>query len=90
MFSLTVCVLRVCVPITLMAFNCVFSVVDEVWHQQAVFRLLQLVELPLLEKLLEGKDSSRPPLNGMDSDSDLLYTSSYLDREVLKAFSEAQ
>ncbi|XP_049418813.1 DEP domain-containing protein 7 [Epinephelus fuscoguttatus] len=66
------------------------ELVDEVWHQQAVFRLLQLVELPLLEKLLEGKDSSRPPLNGMDSDSDLLYTSSYLDREVLKAFSEAQ
>uniref|UniRef100_A0A8D0D1S4 DEP domain-containing protein 7 n=1 Tax=Sander lucioperca TaxID=283035 RepID=A0A8D0D1S4_SANLU len=66
------------------------SVVDEVWHQQAVFRLLQLIELPLLEKLLEGKDTSRPPLHGMDSDPDLLYTSSYLDREVLKAFSEAQ
>ncbi|KAF1392955.1 hypothetical protein PFLUV_G00033400 [Perca fluviatilis] len=66
------------------------ELVDEVWHQQAVFRLLQLIELPLLEKLLEGKDTSRPPLHGMDSDPDLLYTSSYLDREVLKAFSEAQ
>uniref|UniRef100_A0A3B4VCR6 DEP domain-containing protein 7 n=1 Tax=Seriola dumerili TaxID=41447 RepID=A0A3B4VCR6_SERDU len=64
--------------------------VDEVWHQQAVFRLLQLIELPLLENLLEGKDASRPPLHGTDSDPDLLYTSSYLDREVLKAFSEAQ
>ncbi|XP_071346115.1 DEP domain-containing protein 7 isoform X1 [Trachinotus anak] len=64
--------------------------VDEVWHQQAVFRLLQLIELPLLENLLEGKDTSRPPLHGTDSDPDLLYTSSYLDREVLKAFSEAQ
>lgn len=69
---------------------CVFTVVDEVWHQQAVFRLLQLIELPLLENLLEGKDTSRPSLRGMDSDLDLLYTSSYLDREVLKAFSEAQ
>lgn len=68
----------------------VFTVVDEVWHQQAVFRLLQLIELPLLENLLEGKDTSRRPLHGMDSDPDLLYTSSYLDREVLKAFSEAQ
>uniref|UniRef100_A0A3B4VF04 DEP domain-containing protein 7 n=1 Tax=Seriola dumerili TaxID=41447 RepID=A0A3B4VF04_SERDU len=64
--------------------------VDEVWHQQAVFRLLQLIELPLLENLLEGKDASRPPLHGTDSDPDLLYTSSYLDREVLKAFSEAR
>ncbi|KAM7015647.1 DEP domain-containing protein 7 isoform 1-T4 [Tautogolabrus adspersus] len=66
------------------------EIVDEVWHQQAVFRLLQLIELPLLENLLEGKHTSRPPLHGMDSDPDLLYTSSYLDREVLKAFSEAQ
>ncbi|XP_036952731.1 DEP domain-containing protein 7 isoform X2 [Acanthopagrus latus] len=66
------------------------ELVDEVWHQQAVFRLLQLIELPLLESLLEGKDTSRPLLHGMDSDPDLLYTSSYLDREVLKAFSEAQ
>lgn len=68
----------------------VFTVVDEVWHQQAVFRLLQLIELPLLESLLEGKETSRRALHGMDSDPDLLYTSSYLDREVLKAFSEAQ
>ncbi|XP_037604207.1 DEP domain-containing protein 7 isoform X2 [Sebastes umbrosus] len=66
------------------------ELVNEVWHQQAVFRLLQLIELPLLEKLLEGQDPSRPPLHGVDSDPDLLYTSSYLDREVLKAFSEAQ
>uniref|UniRef100_A0A667XBA4 DEP domain-containing protein 7 n=1 Tax=Myripristis murdjan TaxID=586833 RepID=A0A667XBA4_9TELE len=66
------------------------ELVDEVWHQQAVFRLLQLIELPLVENLLEVKDSTRPPLRGMDSDPDLLYTSSYLDREVLKAFSEAQ
>lgn len=67
---------------------CVFTVVDEVWQQQAVFRLLQLIELPLLENLLEGKDDLR--LTYPSSDQDLLYTSSYLDREVLKAFSEAQ
>ncbi|XP_068616697.1 DEP domain-containing protein 7 [Brachionichthys hirsutus] len=67
------------------------ELVDEVWNQQAIFRLLQLIELPLLENLLEGRDASRPPpLRGMDSDPDLLYTSRYLDREVLKAFSEAQ
>lgn len=60
---------------------------DEVWHQQAVFRLLQLIELPLLESLLEGTDTSK---SGVSNDADLLYTSSYLDREVLRAFSEAQ
>lgn len=66
------------------------TVVDEVWQQQATLRLLQLIELPLLESLLEGKESPRPPLHGMDSDPDLLYTSNYVDREILKAFSEAQ
>ncbi|KAI5629679.1 DEP domain-containing protein 7 isoform X1, partial [Silurus asotus] len=65
------------------------TVVDEVWQQQATLRLLQLIELPLLESLLEGKESPRPPLHGMDSDPDLLYTSNYVDREILKAFSEA-
>lgn len=69
---------------------CVFTVVDEVWQQQAVFRLLQLIELPLLENLLEGKDALQLPYPSRDRDQDLLYTSSYLDREVLKAFSEAQ
>lgn len=63
------------------------DVMDEVWHQQAVFRLLQLIELPLLESLLEGTDTSK---SGVSNDADLLYTSSYLDREVLRAFSEAQ
>ncbi|CAG5854708.1 unnamed protein product [Menidia menidia] len=62
----------------------------EVWHQQAVSRLLQLIELPLLESLLENEGSSGSPLHGTDSDPDLMYSSSYLDREVLKAFSEAQ
>lgn len=66
------------------------TVVDEVWQQQATLRLLQLIELPLLESLLEGKEGPRPPLHGMDSDPDLLYTSNYVDREILKAFSEAQ
>uniref|UniRef100_A0AAY4E141 DEP domain-containing protein 7 n=1 Tax=Denticeps clupeoides TaxID=299321 RepID=A0AAY4E141_9TELE len=37
------------------------NVVDEVWRQQTVLRLLQLIELPLLESLLDGKESPRPP-----------------------------
>lgn len=64
---------------------------SEVWHQQAVLRLLQLIELPLLENLLAGaSDAFRPPSLGRNSEQNLVYTSSYLDREVLKAFSEAQ
>lgn len=66
------------------------DVMDEVWHQQAVFRLLQLIELPLLENLFEGTDLSKTNLSGNSSDNDVMCTSSYLDREVLKAFSEAQ
>ncbi|KAJ7994710.1 hypothetical protein DPEC_G00252310 [Dallia pectoralis] len=66
------------------------ELMDEVWRQQTVFRLLQLIELPLLESLLECPERPRARLHCMDSDPDLLYTSSYLDREVLKAFSEAQ
>ncbi|XP_072236516.1 DEP domain-containing protein 7 [Leuresthes tenuis] len=62
----------------------------EVWHQEAVSRLLQLVDLPLLENLLESEGASRSPLHGTDSDPDLMYSSNYLDREVLKAFGEAQ
>ncbi|XP_061882649.1 DEP domain-containing protein 7 isoform X2 [Entelurus aequoreus] len=65
------------------------KLVHEVWRQQAVCRLLQLIELPLLEDLLQGKDASRSSLYAVDGNSDLMLTSSYLDREVLKAFSEA-
>ncbi|KAG5839985.1 hypothetical protein ANANG_G00211310 [Anguilla anguilla] len=66
------------------------TLVDGVWHEQTVLRLLQLVELPLVDSLLEGTDSQLPPLRSMDSDPDLLYTSNYLDREILKAFSDSQ
>ncbi|XP_013857347.1 DEP domain-containing protein 7 [Austrofundulus limnaeus] len=62
----------------------------EVWHQQTVSRLLQLIELPLLEDLLDGEAPSRTALHDTAGDPDLSYSSSYLDREVLKAFSEAQ
>ncbi|XP_077482031.1 DEP domain-containing protein 7 isoform X2 [Stigmatopora argus] len=66
------------------------ELVAEVWHQQAVYGLLQLIKFPLLENLLDGNGGSRVSLHGGDSESDLLLESGYLDREVLKAFSEAQ
>ncbi|KAJ8252073.1 hypothetical protein COCON_G00213850, partial [Conger conger] len=66
------------------------TLVEAVWQEQTVLRLLQLVELPLLDGLLVGADSPLPPLRSMDSDPNLLYTSNYLDREILKAFSDSQ
>ncbi|XP_036390544.1 DEP domain-containing protein 7-like [Megalops cyprinoides] len=64
--------------------------VDEVWREQALLRLLKLIDLPMLDTLLEGLESHQPPLHSMDSDFNLLYTRNYLDREVLKAFSASQ
>ncbi|KAK6472577.1 DEP domain-containing protein 7-like isoform X1 [Huso huso] len=65
------------------------KVINEVWHEQTVLRLLQLVELPLLDVLLDGRGSASQP-RSVDSDPDLLFTSNYLDREILKAFSDSQ
>ncbi|XP_030622604.1 DEP domain-containing protein 7 [Chanos chanos] len=66
------------------------EMVNEVWQEQVVLRLLQLMELPLLENLLEGMGNQHQTMEREDSDPDVVYTSSYLDREILKAFSEAQ
>ncbi|XP_077568731.1 DEP domain-containing protein 7 isoform X1 [Stigmatopora nigra] len=84
--------LNLCSTVTPQMINLGLSreLVAEVWHQQAVYGLLQLIELPLLENLLDGNGVSRVSLHGGDSESDLLLESGYLDREVLRAFSEAQ
>ncbi|XP_057185574.1 DEP domain-containing protein 7 isoform X1 [Triplophysa rosa] len=65
------------------------SVVREVWHEQTVRRLSRLIDLPLLEGVLNC-DISSPPSRGRNNEPDLLYTSNYLDREVLKAFRDSQ
>lgn len=66
------------------------SVVREVWHEQTVRKLSQLIDLPLLEGVLNCAKIVSPPSRGSDNEPDLLYTSNYLDREVLKAFKESQ
>ncbi|KAL0968568.1 hypothetical protein UPYG_G00268600 [Umbra pygmaea] len=58
--------------------------VEEVWQEETVLRLLQLVELPLLDDLLGVRDSSLPRMAQMEPD--VIYTSNYLDREILSAF----
>ncbi|XP_059392628.1 DEP domain-containing protein 7 [Carassius carassius] len=66
------------------------SVIREVWHEQTVRKLSQLIDLPLLEGVLNCAKIVSPPSRGSNNEPDLLYTSNYLDREVLKAFKESQ
>lgn len=66
-------------------------VVDEVWHEQTLLRLLNLVELPLLEGLLHCSQSPAcPPHSNTHSNPDLIHSSNHLDRQILKAFRDSQ
>ncbi|POI28374.1 hypothetical protein CIB84_007876 [Bambusicola thoracicus] len=64
-------------------------VINEVWREQTIARLLQLVDLPLLDSLLEHQ-AVKPQLSQPKEDSGYVITSNYLDREILKAFSDSQ
>lgn len=69
------------------------TVVDEVWREQTLLRLLNLVELPLLEGLLQCSQTppSAPCSNMLaHSNPDLIYSSNHLDRQILKAFRDSQ
>lgn len=69
-----------------------FPVVDEVWQEQTLLRLLNLVELPLLEGVLQcSQTPSSPPSHRLaHSNPDLIYSSNHLDRQILKAFRDSQ
>ncbi|XP_069758503.1 DEP domain-containing protein 7 isoform X2 [Narcine bancroftii] len=62
------------------------TVVNEIWQEQTMLRLLQLIELPILDSLLDRKGHW---LKSQTSSSDAV-TSSLLDREILKAFGDSQ
>lgn len=66
-----------------------FPVINEVWQEQTIARLLQLVDLPLLDSLLEHQ-AVRPQLPQPRKATGYIITSNYLDREILKAFSDSQ
>lgn len=66
-----------------------FPVINEVWREQTIARLLQLIDLPLLDSLLEyGETAEGFPQTQQENKSRV--TSNYLDREILKAFGDAQ
>ncbi|XP_061533107.1 DEP domain-containing protein 7-like [Phycodurus eques] len=69
------------------------SVVDEVWQEQTLLRLLNLVELPLLEGVLQINhisSCSAPSQTMTHNNPDLINSSNHLDRQILKAFRDSQ
>ncbi|XP_058146786.1 DEP domain-containing protein 7-like [Dasypus novemcinctus] len=65
------------------------EVINEVWQEETIGRLLQLVDLPLLESLLKQQEVV-PKVPQPKRHPDLIYDSSYLDRGILKAYSNSQ
>uniref|UniRef100_A0A670XZP5 DEP domain-containing protein 7 n=1 Tax=Pseudonaja textilis TaxID=8673 RepID=A0A670XZP5_PSETE len=65
------------------------QVINEVWEEQTIARLLQLIDLPLLDPLLKyHKIGSQYPQTKQEPECSI--TNNYLDREILKAFGDAQ
>ncbi|KAM6160020.1 DEP domain-containing protein 7 [Erethizon dorsatum] len=64
------------------------QVINEVWQEETVGRLLQLVDLPFLDSLLRQTEVSRVPQPKRQPD--VINSSDYLDRGILKAYSESQ
>ncbi|XP_069821890.1 DEP domain-containing protein 7 [Dendropsophus ebraccatus] len=64
------------------------EVLGEIWQEQTIRRLLQLVELPVLDSLLENAPAVLKPQS--TKSEELIITTQYLDREILKAFSDSQ
>lgn len=66
---------------------------DQVWLEQTLLRLLNLVELPVLEGVLQCSQAPSPPPPSnllAHSNPDLIYSSNHLDRQILKAFRDTQ
>ncbi|XP_070618433.1 DEP domain-containing protein 7 [Erythrolamprus reginae] len=65
------------------------QVIDEVWGEQTIARLLQLIDVPLLDPLIKyHKNGSQFPQTKQEPERSI--TNSYLDRQILKAFGDAQ
>lgn len=66
---------------------------NEVWREQTLNRLLNLVELPLLEGVLQyNQGPPTPPRSTVPAhrNPDLIFSSNHLDRQILEAFKDSQ
>ncbi|XP_076128924.1 DEP domain-containing protein 7-like [Alosa pseudoharengus] len=68
------------------------DLVSEVWQEQTLLRLMQIIDLPFLENLLEAKERSWQQSSSLDEndDEEALHRSSFLDREIMQAFRDSQ
>ncbi|XP_027627839.1 DEP domain-containing protein 7, partial [Tupaia chinensis] len=65
------------------------QVVNEVWQEETIGRLLQLVDLPLLDSLLKQQEIV-PKVSQPKRQPDMVNNSNSLDRGVLKAYRDSQ
>ncbi|XP_037740244.1 DEP domain-containing protein 4 isoform X2 [Chelonia mydas] len=56
------------------------KVIDDVWKQQTLLRLLQLIDLPVLENILESPNKRKN--DHLGKEEDLIISNTFLDREV--------
>ncbi|KAJ7404612.1 DEP domain containing 4 [Willisornis vidua] len=56
-------------------------VIEDVWKQQTLLRLLQLIDIPLLEDILVSSVKTKPDCFGKEED--LIISNTFLDREVM-------
>ncbi|NXF83018.1 DEPD7 protein, partial [Sclerurus mexicanus] len=56
-------------------------VIEDVWKQQTLLRLLQLIDIPLLEDILMSSVKTKPDCFGKEED--LIISNTFLDREVM-------
>ncbi|XP_060622525.2 DEP domain-containing protein 7 [Anolis sagrei] len=61
------------------------QIISEVWREQTIARLLQLIDLPLLDSLLEYQKTGAKQETQCSS-----IANNYLDRDILKAFGDSQ
>ncbi|KAF4009367.1 hypothetical protein G4228_000744 [Cervus hanglu yarkandensis] len=64
-------------------------VINEVWQEETIGRLLQLIDLPLLDSLLKRQEMI-PKVTQPKRQPDLVNNRNYLDRGILKAYSDSQ
>ncbi|NWR92806.1 DEPD7 protein, partial [Furnarius figulus] len=57
------------------------GVIEDVWKQQTLLRLLQLIDIPLLEDILMSSVKTKPDCFGKEED--LIISNTFLDREVM-------